>query len=533
MTHSGQGDERPPTAGPAHEGVVLPADGSEPWIPGDPGARTAPSDGQPWGEPWGPGQPGPEAARPGPGYGQGEYGAAGHPLPDAVPPHAAADATQYLPPVGADGGPPVPGASDATQYIPPVPGASDATQYIQPVPGASDATRLIPPVPPHAGPPVPGASDATQYIPPVLGASDATQYIQPVPGGGDATQYLPPVAPGALPPETAADAADTSRPSRPSRRRGSAAEPAVPPAPVSAPYGIRPGAPGDRPPPAEFDNLFRADAGGAAGIGPTPDSTQQMPRFDGGTGGSGGMGGSGGTGGDAAPASSSPRPGRGSRRRAPARRRRSLPVPLVAAVVVGCAIVGLGAGALVFGGKGDGDDRPKESEKVVAASPTPDLDDLPKPDDDPARPQAEALDRLLADSNNSRGAVIRSVEDIKRCDNLDRARDDLREAADQRRELVDRLEKLSVDGLPRHAELTKALTKAWKSSASADDDYAAWAKQVKRKKGCRDGKARLTKRSAEANRASGAATEAKREASAIWNSIAVKYRLTARGADQL
>lgn len=213
------------------------------------------------------------------------------------------------------------------------------------------------------------------------------------------------------------------------------------------------------------------------------------------------------------------------------RRRKSAHVPVIAAVVVGCAVLGLGVSAVMFGGSGDGKTDPGAGKNVAAASDAP--SNNPKAADDPAKPQAEALDKLLADSNNSRAAVIRSVENIKQCKNLDQAASDLSGAAEQRRGLVTRLGGLAVDKLPSHAQLTASLTKAWQASASADDHYAAWAKQVKGKNGCKDGKARNTGQTALATRASGDATKAKQEASGLWNAIAGKYGLTQRRSDQL
>ncbi|NEA03605.1 hypothetical protein G3I28_30495, partial [Streptomyces sp. SID10116] len=47
---SGQGAaSSDPQQRPAHEGVVLPADGSEPLFPGTAGRHTAPQGGTPWG----------------------------------------------------------------------------------------------------------------------------------------------------------------------------------------------------------------------------------------------------------------------------------------------------------------------------------------------------------------------------------------------------------------------------------------------------------------------------------------------------
>ncbi|MER7761266.1 hypothetical protein [Streptomyces sp. NPDC097619] len=427
--------------------------------------------------------------------------------------------------------PPAHGAdAEATALIPPVPGGprpgsapdAEATALIPPYrpdpAGGSDAeaTALIPPVPGTGGPvtPVPGTgaptgsdAEATALIPPFRG--DA---------GEAATQYIPPVPAG----------------------------------PVTPPAGVRP----PTGPPAEFDGLFRKDD--EAG------STAQMPRIED-------------PGGPAAPQRPAPRSGYGYPQPpgpagyhpqgggygyppqaghptgpgypagpghpggpgagpapAPGDRPKRTPVALIAAGVVGLAVVGLGVGALLGGEKGS--NSPTQSAAVSdSASPRAGSSEAPaeKPVD-PAKAQAVQLDKLLADSGDSREAVIRSVEDIKGCDNLDQAADDLRDAARQREELVTRLEELEIDKLPDHERLAGQLTKAWKSSASADTHYAQWAEQVDgSKKLCKGGKARSTDHARAGNRASGEATKAKQAAAALWNDIAGKYGLTKRDRSQL
>ncbi|QNP63828.1 hypothetical protein [Streptomyces genisteinicus] len=608
MTHSGQGDEqRPPAARPAHEGVVLPADGSEPLIPGTQGAQAAPAGGQPWGAPWGPQQPGGQQPPAAPGYGAQQppaYGYPGGPAPDAAvpgygypapdgygapapgggygyppqqpaaygqqppaapgyggqqPPAEAGYGAQQPPAYGYPGGPapqgqghpgaalPLPqqgapgGYDDRTQMLPPQSGGVPGGY---PVPGgqgpggASDATQYIAPVAGGQGPG--GASDATQYIAPVAGgqgpggASDATQYIAPVPGGQGPGGATPPGAlPGALPPEVPAEST-TFLGTGPLAQGGGPGGGApggdtdatqyiapVPPEPAAAPFGIRPGAPGDRQPPSEFDSLFRSDAPPAAHGG--ADSTQQMPHLAGGQPGPGSR-----TGmpqqGFQEPGH--PRPGYDDE---PPARRRSL-VPVVAALVVGCAVLGLGVSAVVFGGDDSSSKTPDENVAATSAAPSPSASEKPA---DPAKPQAEALDKLLADSNDSRAAVIRSVENTKSCKDLDAAVKDLKDAAAQRRGLVTRLGELELDKLPKHAELNSALTKAWQASASADDHYAAWAQQAKSKKVCKDGKARSTSHTAQGNKASGDATRAKNQAAQLWNAIARDHGLTERRSEQL
>ncbi|MEU9011070.1 hypothetical protein AB0D12_15060 [Streptomyces sp. NPDC048479] len=373
-------------------------------------------------------------------------------------------------------------------------------------------------------------------------------------GASDATQYIPavaPMGPGALPPETPAESTQflgtgpgampgampgpgpVSGPDAEATQYIAAVPPgSAPPAPNAAPFGIRPGAPGDRQPPAEFDSLFRTDGPAAQ----PADATAQLPRFEGPVGGRR----------TRRQQSHQQQPAHQQQYQQPQYqqpqyepqdhepepdRRKSSHIPLIAAVVVGCAVLGLGVSAVMFGGGDDAKKEPDASKNVAATSDAP--KNSPEAAADPAKQQAEALDKLLADSNNSRATVISSVENIKQCQNLDQASTDLHGAAVQRRGLVTRLEGLTVDKLPDNAALTASLTKAWQASASADDHYAAWAQQVKSKKGCKDGKARNTGQTAQANRASGDATKAKKEASGLWNAIARKYELTTRRSEQL
>ena len=230
----------------------------------------------------------------------------------------------------------------------------------------------------------------------------------------------------------------------------------MPPAPQDAPYGIRPGAPGDRQPPAEFDSLFRADGPPQQGA-----EAPQLPRFrplrtaE--------------PAAAAAPYQPPQAPARSSgrsrsRRQPPTRAPGSSPgtsrsrpgarspVGLIAAVVVGCAAIGLGAGALLSGGE-----RHKKDDKQPAGVSSPATGDGggAKGDGaDPAKAQAEALDKVLADSGSSRDAVIGAVADIRKCDKLDQASASLRGAAKQRGDLVTRLGALSLDKLPDHDKLS-------------------------------------------------------------------------------
>ncbi|MGW4908753.1 hypothetical protein [Streptomyces sp. NPDC004270] len=547
MTQSGQGE-------PAREGIVLPSDGGEPLLPGmtgvpapisqppapAPAPTTAPSEGQAWGQPWGPGhQQG--APQPEQGWPQAAGQEWNTPEP-ALPPawnaqsHAAqAHADQYQPPASGAGplppeGAPAPsygggydqsygyGAQPQQSYGAPQPPAGGQGGPYGP-PGAA-----LPPAVPHGshgGYPgaLPSADEgATQYIPPVPAApvdEGATQYIPPVAAAPEgATQLIPPVGPGALPPETSHEQTTfLGRQSAPTGHSDAEATQYIPPYQAGAEQG------GDRQPPAEFDNLFRSGPGGE----PPAASTAQLPRFQ------------------QQPQSFQQQPpaytpppppssydhdhdgdggGRGGRGRSK--------VPLIAAVGIGIAVLGIGAGALFSGGGGDSDDANKTVAASVAAT-----GGSASAAGDPAKAQATALDKLLADSGSSRASVINAVAQVKQCKNLDGSASDLRNAAQQRTELVTRLAKLSVDKLPNNAELTTALTKAWQASANADNHYAAWADQAKGKHGCRKGQARTTGQTAAGNQESGTASSQKVKAAALWNTIAGKYGLTQRQPTQL
>ncbi|MFD3421765.1 hypothetical protein [Streptomyces decoyicus] len=649
MTQSGQGhDPQNSAAGPAREGIVLPANG-EPWVPDQ---QAAPPAGQPWGQPWGPdpqaaapqsygeapaqGQPSapqqgygqgqPQAYGQGPqqgygqdqqqgygqdqqqGYGQGQQqgyvpaqaqaqnpqapqapmppqpqGGQGFPEPPQGPPPAPPlppsmpqQAPQQAPQQPGGPLPPADSAAEATALMPH--GVPNGAQHGQGAPGA------LPPEGPYGSGQQPpqqqygqqAQQPQQQYgqqpqgpsgelvratpqtgapLPPAAGDAEATALIPPVgaqPGGPGAAP-LPPEA--STRPETRDESTTMLRAIKPNQQRpqGQGGQPmpqpmpgapgagdaeatqlispvgaAAPPPPPGAPYGVRPGAPGDRPTPAEFDGLFR-DGPGTPGQTGAPDSTAQLPRFE-----------------------DPGRPPYGHQGQAPGQqfppgggydqqpsydddgggRRRLAPIAIVGIVIVALAGAGLGLGWALSGGS-DEDTAKKQDSGAGTTKAAKDPEEKPKPSADPAAAQAKGLDALLGDSNNSRSSVIGAVNSIKTCSNLGGAAKDLRAAAGQRNDLVKRLQQLPVDKMPDHARLTAALTKAWQSSAAADNHYAAWAGQVGSKKGCHKGKARMSRQTAQGNAASGQATTAKKQAAQIWNPLARKYGLTERRPEQL
>ena len=593
MTQSGRGEE--PSARPAREGIVLPSDGSEPLLPGMTGGQgggptpvpptppttpqpSAPPGGQSWGTPWGPEQtpqaPSPQPpAAPGQSWGTppgqswggqepqqpyqgGHAGGSASPAPWGAAPDAGGAPSQPLPPEGVSYGGGVQGAPQGTPSYghaapaggSPLPAQQQYPQQPQPrpeqQPSYGQGGGPSAPLPaaggqaygaPGFGAPLPPADEgATQYIPPVAAA--------PAPGVDEgATQYIPPVAPGALPPEVSGES--TQILGRARQGGGAGPQGGAMPTPAGsdadATQYIPPvtGQPGGAPQPgpgrqplSDFDNLFRSEPGGE----PPAAATQQLPRFQQPQPQSQGSRETGyfppGPHGQPGPhRTDSDDIGGGGR----GGRRTGSRVPLMAAVGVGIAVLGIGAGAMLAGGDGDDPKSGDDNRPVSATAPA--TEASPSPSEDPAEQQAIALDKLLADSGASRTAVINAVAAVKSCGNLAQAATDLRGAAKQRNQLVTDLSKLAVDQLPSHTALTTALTKAWQASASADNHYAAWADQVAAKKGqlCKKGQARSTGQTQAGNRASGTASEQKKSAAQLWNSIARKYGLTERQPTQL
>lgn len=411
----------------------------------------------------------------------------------------------------------------------------------QTFPAQQGLQQGVPPAMPAQAPPAtPQApeSEATQFIPPVTGAA-------PQPGQYQAAQAPPAMDTDAtqmLPPQTGH--ASVRDPEATAQLRT--------PLPPEAPAGQ---GGGRQQPPAGFESLFRSEPGpdsGGQGDSGGPGATQSLPLFDqavarqrnggvGGLGNPGGPAGQGVPGGPGAPGGTyghgqaagagqqagqwEPQ-GRAARRNA----ERSALSRISPGILIGVGVaVVAGVGMLAGAALSSGDEKSKADDKSAAAS----TGEKKSAGPDPVEAQAKELDKLLADSNNSRATVIRSVENIKSCKNLGRSADDLRAAADQRNSLVTRLGKLETDKIPANAELKSALTRAWKASAAADNHYAAWADQTAGKKGCRKGKARVTKHTGLGARSSGEATAAKKKAAGLWNPTAKKYGLKERQVVQL
>ncbi|MFI0895856.1 hypothetical protein [Streptomyces sp. NPDC020983] len=465
-------------------------------------------------------------------------------------PVEAADATQMLPPYPAAGPaagpPPIPAAPPQA----PAPFAGQAPQppaqgpYPGQVPQPPAAAAPYPgqaPQPPAQGP-YPGQVPQ----PPVAAAPYPGQAPQQPPEAAEATQMLPPYPAGGpgepAPAEATQPLAVFQEQQGYDEYRGPAAPQQFPgqaPYPDQQSYGGQQqyAAPADfeqpAPPDSDYDHLFRSDVpgpepmrprilqphGGRPQQGGHPEQQWQP-----------GYGGDGYQGHDGYDGYADDGDDGG---------RRISPKVLIGIVVAGCVVAGLVVGGLMSGSGGGtsdaGDTRPSATAPATqsgaaggggkagagAGAGT-------------AEAQAKALDALLASSGASRSSVVSAVESIRSCKNLPGAAADLRAAATQRDGLVTQLDALAVDKLPRHEELTTALTKAWKASSSADGHYAAWADQAAGNGSvCKGGHARNTGETQAATKESATATSQKKAAVKLWNSIAATYGLTKRQYSQL
>jgi hypothetical protein len=442
-------------------------------------------------------------------YGDAHLQQQAPPPPPSPPAHAQQPQAQPMPHAQ-----PQPQAQPSAQ----APLTAQAPPVAQPQP---QTTGVLPP-PVAPAPP----AEAPQYIPSANAPSGPVQQPGSMPplSDADATQMLPQQSGQARDPE-----ATTMLRSPLPPEAGSA---------KAAQFGTGPGghAQQQRETPAEFDSLFRADppAGAAGGAG-SPGTTQSLPLFDQAatrqnSAGPGAPAGHAGTAAPAGPEGPGAPVGQGRAARRNAERgavSRMTPGVLIGLGVVLVAALGMAAGAALSGGEDKGGDSSNGSTRTA--------DEKAKKSglDSAVKTQAAQLDKLLDDSNNSRTTVVTSVENIKSCKKLGQAASDLRAAAGQRNGLVARLGKLETDKIPSGEKLTSALTRAWKSSAAADDHYATWANQTSAKKGCKKGKARVTEHTGLGSRASGEATTAKKEAAGLWNPTAKEYGLKERKYGQL
>ncbi|MER5348834.1 hypothetical protein ABT093_00640 [Kitasatospora sp. NPDC002551] len=203
---------------------------------------------------------------------------------------------------------------------------------------------------------------------------------------------------------------------------------------------------------------------------------------------------------------------------------------LIGGVVAGCLAAAVLVAVLL-----NGDDETSGTEKKAvptatgsgpaAAATAPSAGPTTASVDPVVKAQAQALSDLLGTANDSRQAVIGAVASVQKCDKLPESQQALTAAAGQRRELQTKLAGLKTDKLPSGPQLVEQLNAAWTASATADDEYAAWAGDAQG--GC-DPKKNDNPHYKNAVAASGTATTAKKQAAGLWNTVAGQTGLPTR-----
>ncbi len=143
-----------------------------------------------------------------------------------------------------------------------------------------------------------------------------------------------------------------------------------------------------------------------------------------------------------------------------------------------------------------------------------------------ARTQAQAIDKLLNDSSNSRLKLGPAISQVDGCTNLGGAVTTLQQVTAERNDQVTRGNALAVDQLTGGNDLRTALVQALKYSLDADQEFAAWGQAVAQA-GC-TGHAPHDANYTAAQAASTSATTSKQQFVALWNPIATTYGLQTR-----
>jgi hypothetical protein len=506
MQSSGRGEESPE----AYRGVSHPAGQNQP--PLVYGEQVQPSGGSPWGAPGAALIPEPAdatqmlppypAGLPAPNSGHGPGAAQGHGPGSAVP------------------------VADATQMLPPYPGGDPSTQYT----GRPGPVPPLPPVPPQAPQQAPQAQHQSQQAqnhgqPPVAPA-EATQAL-PLSIFHDDQSYEQRPFPEQPFPQHAAQGYQQQPPYESGYGQQ---QYGTPPYDGTQEYGggYDEQQSGPTPNPqhdSDYDHLYRSDVPSPPPIRQriiAPPAQQQV-----------GQPGQPSQPGQQQPYGQQPGPyepgyddgGSG---------RRMSPKVLIGIVVAGIVVAGVVVGGLLSSGGGNAAAKNTASTGPSASASGTGTAAAGGGADAAAKQQAQALNALLDTSGSSRTSVVGAVGSVKACTDLAGASGKLRAAATQRAGLVTQLGTLAVDKLPNHAQLIAALTKAWQASAAADGHYANWADQAGQQPDvCKGGHAHNTSETAAGDRESGTATQQKKHAVKLWNSIATKYGLPTRQFSQL
>lgn len=147
-----------------------------------------------------------------------------------------------------------------------------------------------------------------------------------------------------------------------------------------------------------------------------------------------------------------------------------------------------------------------------------------------ARGQAEAVDRLLADSSASRATLAPALARVERCREFGAAMPVLQRVADERTDQVARAQALDGSALPAGDRALSLLVETLRLSLAADEAYLSWGR-ARRDEGCSGARARLRHwdTAAEAARRS----DTKNRFARAWSPIADRYGLPRRAAAEI
>lgn len=193
--------------------------------------------------------------------------------------------------------------------------------------------------------------------------------------------------------------------------------------------------------------------------------------------------------------------------------------PVVAAVAVVAVVA---AAATVATAVGRGESRPAAS-PVASASPAATSPATPA-EEDPARLQAAAVDRLLEGSTAARSGLVDAIADVRMCRTSGLS--DIRTITEARRDQLAFARALRVDALDGGDAMRSALLGALSTSYQADAAFAAWGRGYVNR-GCVDAVEQDTdyRRGV---RLSEEADTAKTRFTDLWNPIATSFGLQER-----
>lgn len=194
---------------------------------------------------------------------------------------------------------------------------------------------------------------------------------------------------------------------------------------------------------------------------------------------------------------------------------------IIGGVAAGCVAAAVLVAVLLSGGDKEEQGGTTPTAKTSATASTPaGTGSAVSPE---TKAQAQALSDLIGEAGKGRQTVVNAVTWVGNCEKLPEAQQALNDAAVQRDQLVTRLAALKTDQLTSGAQLSEQLKLAWEASAKADREYALWATDALA--GCDKATTKDNAHNKLANAASGQATTAKKQASALWNAIATQTGL--------